>query len=306
MSKHWTQKNIGDQTGRVAIVTGSNTGIGKETVRHLAGAGATVIMACRNSDKANQAAEDLRSANPKGAIEVEILDLADLSSVRDFADRIKASHQRLDLLVNNAGVMVPPESKTNDGFELQFGVNHLGHFALTGQLMDLLAKTPGSRVVTVSSVAHKFGEMDFDDLNWESRTYKKWPSYGQSKLANLLFTLELQKRLAAAKLDVKATAAHPGWTATDLQRHTLSARIFNPLFAMKPWKGALPTVRAAVDPTIEGGEYFGPHGIGNMRGWPVVETPKATATNEDDAARLWEVSEQLTGVRFDALGQAAA
>jgi len=297
-TKHWTAESIPDQTGRVAIVTGANTGIGKETARALAQKGARVVLACRSEERGKDAVRDIREGELAGAVELELLDLSSLGSVEEFVERIKGRYERLDLLINNAGVMMPPLSKTTEGFELQFGTNHLGHFALTGRLMDLLRSTEGSRVVTVSSEAHKWGEITFDDLQWESRPYKKMAAYGQSKLANLLFTYELQRRLAAAGSGTQALSAHPGWTATDLQRGTPLFRFFNPVFAMKPWQGALPTLRAAVDPDAPGGTFYGPHGFMNMRGFPVPAVSAPPSHDEAVAARLWEVSEALTGVRF--------
>ena len=297
--KHWTAEKIEDQTGRLAIVTGANSGIGLEAARVLVQKGATVVLACRSEERGTKALDEIRANEFKGKVELELLDLSDLQSVKDFAERYKNKYDRLDLLINNAGVMMPPASKTKDGFELQFGVNHLGHFALTALLMDHLLKTPDSRVVTVSSGAHKFGEINFDDLQWEKRTYKKMASYGQSKLANLLFTYELQRRFEAAGIKIIATAAHPGWTGTDLQRNSGLFRALNPLFAMKPWQGALPTLRAAVDPDAKGGEYFGPHGITGMKGYPVLVDSNEASKNKDDALKLWEISEELTGVNFN-------
>ena len=297
--KHWTAEQMDDQTGRVAVVTGANSGIGLEAARVLAQKGATVVFACRSPERGAAALADIRADDPAGSLELELLDLAGLSSVRSFAERLRARHDRLDLLVNNAGVMVPPPTKTEDGFELQFGVNHLGHFALTGLLLDLLRGTAGARVVTVSSMAHRFGAIDFDDLQWERRAYKKMAAYGQSKLANLLFTYELQRRLAAAREGLLAVAAHPGWTNTDLQRHAALFRAGNGLLAMPVWKGTLPTLRAATDPQVLGGEYFGPCGLSGMRGYPVLAKSSKASRDEATARRLWEVSEELTGVRFD-------
>ena len=297
-SKRWTHEQIGDQTGRIAVVTGANAGIGREDARQLAQHGATVILACRDAERGGQAADEIHGGEPAGSVEVMALDLADLTSVRGFALAIHAKFDRLDLLVNNAGVMMPPRSKTADGFELQFGTNHLGHFALTGQLLDLLLDTPESRVVTVASQAHRYAELDLDDLHWESRPYKDMPSYGQSKLANLLFTFELQRRLDAAGAGTIALAAHPGWTATDLQRHSGLFRWMNPFFAMKPWQGALPTLYAATADGVPGGEYYGPGGIYEMRGYPKAVDSSPLARDEDTARRLWEISEELTGVTF--------
>jgi NAD(P)-dependent dehydrogenase (short-subunit alcohol dehydrogenase family) len=294
----WTADNIGDQTGRVAIVTGANTGIGLETARELAKKGATTIIASRNATKANSAANDIKKDNPPGDVLVMLLDLADLGSVSAFADQFRSRFDRLDLLINNAGVMMPPESKTTDGFELQFGTNHLGHFALTARLLDLLLATDGSRIVNVSSSAHRYGEIVLDDLNWEKRPYKEMAAYGQSKLANLLFTLELQKRLKKADAGTLAVSCHPGWTSTDLQRHSGLFGFHNPFFGMKPWQGALPTLYAAVSDAIVPGGFYGPDGIMQIRGYPKLVEPKEPARDTAMAEKLWAESARLTGVEF--------
>ena len=292
--KKWTVDDIPEQAGRTAIVTGANTGIGYETARALAHAGADVVLACRSREKGEAAAARIAAEGPKGRAVFQALDLADLESVRRLADDLARAHDRLDLLVNNAGVMVPPESQTKQGFELQLGVNHLGHFALTNALLDLLRATPGARVVSVSSMAHRMGRMDFEDLDFARRGYDAWGAYGQSKLANLLFTFELQRRLEAEGADVIAVAAHPGWTGTDLQRHAWYVRLMNVLVAMSPAQGALPTLRAATDPDVRGGDYYGPHGFREMRGHPVRVGTTDAAKNLEDAARLWQVSEERT------------
>jgi NAD(P)-dependent dehydrogenase (short-subunit alcohol dehydrogenase family) len=298
MSKHnWTAEQLGDQTGRVAIVTGSNSGIGFETARVLAAKGATVVMACRSLDKANPKADEIRGAHPNANVEVMELDLSDLDSVRRFAEAFRAKHSRIDLLINNAGIMVPPYGKTAQGFETQFGVNHLGHFALTGSLLDLITSTPGSRIVTVSSVAHYMGAIHFSDLNWE-KGYKAQPAYGQSKLANLLFTYELQRRLAAAGKDTLAVAAHPGWTETNLQEHAGAIRFLNRFFAQGPPMGALPTLYAATEPGVNGAEYYGPSGFMEMNGSPKKVKSNKRSHDQNVAERLWNISEDLTGVHF--------
>jgi NAD(P)-dependent dehydrogenase (short-subunit alcohol dehydrogenase family) len=298
--KKWTLDNMPDLSGRVAIVTGANTGIGFETAAALAATNATVVMACRNRQKAEAAMQKIRQRTPEAKLEFLELDLASLASVDRFAEAFRASHDRLDLLINNAGVMIPPFGTTEDGFELQLGCNHLGHFALTGRLLDLLEATEGARVVNVSSMAHRQGKMDFDNLNAE-KGYSAMPAYGQSKLANLLFTFELQRRLEAKGSKVVATAAHPGWTGTDLQRHSGFIRFLNLFFAQPPPMGALPTLRAATDSLAEGGDYFGPKGFYEMRGYPVRVGTTEAARNELDARRLWEASEELTGVSFESL-----
>jgi NAD(P)-dependent dehydrogenase (short-subunit alcohol dehydrogenase family) len=298
MTHPWTENDILSQTGRIVIVTGANSGIGWDTARALAQKGATVIMACRNLQKANTAADQIKALNPSGHVEVMQLDLGDLDSVRAFATTFKERYQRLDLLINNAGVMVPPYSKTKQGFEQQFGTNHLGHFALTGLLLDTLNTTPNARIVTVSSGAHNFGIINFDDLNWE-RGYPPQRAYGQSKLANLLFTYELQRKLAAAGQKTIAVAAHPGWTGTNLQQHAAVIQFLNPIFSQPTALGALPTLYAATAQTVRGGEYFGPDGLFEMRGYPEKVDSNGRSHDEAIARRLWQVSEDLTHVTYD-------
>jgi len=298
MSKHdWSAEVLGDQSGRIAIVTGSNSGIGFETARVLAGKGATVVMACRNLEKANPKADEIRAAHPGADVEAMQLDLSDLGSVQRFAEAFRAKHSRLDLLINNAGIMVPPYGKTAQGFETQFGVNHLGHFALTGSLLDLITNTPGSRIVTVSSIAHYMGRIDFADLNWE-KGYRAQAAYGQSKIANLLFTYELQRRLAAAGKNTIAVAAHPGWTETNLQEHAKGVKFLNRFLAQEPLMGALPTLYAATEPGVNGAEYFGPRGFMEMNGPPKKVKSNRRSHDRNVAERLWNVSEELTGVHF--------
>ena len=291
----WNLKQMPDQTGRVAIVTGANTGIGFETAAALAAMGARVVLACRNPQKADAALEQIRDRSPGADLARIDFDLASLSSVERFANVFKSDHDRLDLLINNAGVMAVPLGHTEDGFELTFGCNHLGHFALTGRLMDLLQATPGARVVTVSSLTHRMGVMDFENLNAE-KSYRKMSAYGQSKLANMLFHFELNRRLTATGAPVSATAAHPGWTRTDLQRHATVMDFFG-FLTQGPAAGALPTLRAAVDPSAEGGDYFGPRGPLELFGLPRKVGVATAARNQDDARRLWQVSEEFTGVR---------
>ncbi len=280
-----------DLTGRTVVVTGANSGIGLVAARRFAADGARVVLAVRNLDKGERAA-----ATIPGHSEVRQLDLSDLASVRAFAD---AWSGELDVLVNNAGVMAVPEARTRDGFELQIGTNHLGHFALTNLLLARIT----DRVVTVSSTAHKFGRVDLDDLNWEQRGYDRWKAYGQSKLANLLFTLELQRRLSEVGSDLRAVAAHPGYSATNLQSHTGSRLqnalmlVGNRLFAQSDEAGAAPTVYAATE-DLPGGAFIGPDGFQEMRGRPTFATRTKAALDEDKAAGLWTLSEELTGVRF--------
>jgi NAD(P)-dependent dehydrogenase (short-subunit alcohol dehydrogenase family) len=300
----WTSENIPDQTGRVAIVTGANSGLGYETARALARKGATVIMAVRNPEKGHTAAERIEGEAPASQVEVMHLDLADLDSVQQFAEAFGAGYDRLDLLINNAGVMMLPQRQaTADGFEMQFGTNHLGHFALTGRLLDLLQRTPGSRVVVVSSTAHRISGINFEDLQSEG-SYSSSGAYGQSKLANLLFAYELQRRLDAARSNdgtvpgVLVAASHPGWTATDLQRHSRLFMWLNPMLAQRPEMGALPTLYAATAPDVVGGGFYGPGGFLELRGTPKRVHSNGRSHDRAAAARLWAESEALTGVRY--------
>jgi len=298
LKKKWDSSDIPDQKGRMAVVTGSSSGIGYETAGVLAEKNAAVVIAVRNLKKGNDAAEKIKSGHRSADIRVMELDLADLSSVRRFAEKFKADNTRLDLLINNAGVMMPPYSKTSDGFELQFGTNHLGHFAVTGLLLDLIVKTPGSRIVNVSSGAHKLGGLNFEDLNWENRPYRKAKAYGDSKIANIYFTYELQKKLRDAGYETLVTAAHPGWTATELQRHAGLLRFLNNFLAQGIEMGALPTLYAAVGPDAEAGDYFGPSGLGEMRGYPKKVESNGLSHDEKISAKLWRVSEELTEIKY--------
>ena len=297
----WTFDDIPDQTGRTAVVTGANSGIGFETARMLARKGARVVLACRDPEKGESAAATIRAGKPQGTATFAPLDLADLDSVAAFGTALDTAvdTDRLDLLVDNAGVMVPPLGRTRQGFELQFGTNHLGHYALTGRLLPLLERTPGSRVVVVASMAQRDGRIDLDDLNWERRRYAPGAAYAQSKLANMMFALELRRRLAAAGSGLCVTAAHPGWTATDLGRTSGTvARFVSTLVGMKPHDGALPVLRAATDPAAESGSYWGPAGFAGMSGPPVRARVSTRAQDPAVAKRLWEESARLTGVPF--------
>ncbi|MBF9018402.1 MULTISPECIES: oxidoreductase [unclassified Oceanispirochaeta] len=292
----WTNNNIGDLTGQIAIITGANTGLGKETAAILASKNATVIMAVRNTMKGEKAALEIQNQFIKSKIRVMELDLSSLRSIKGFAHCILKEYKQINYLINNAGVMVPPYSKTEDGFELQFGTNHLGHFALTGHLIAILKATPNSRIVNVSSIAHSSGNIDFDDLNWEKREYNASSSYGDSKIANLYFTYELARKVKES--DLKVIAAHPGWTATDLQRNSGLFSFLNPFFAQKPAMGALPTLRAAIDPEAQNGDYFGPDGFKEIKGYPVKVESNELSHDGEIAARLWHISEEMTGVNF--------
>ena len=297
-NNRWTEKNIPSQKGKVVIVTGSSSGIGYEAARVLANKEAKVIVAVRNMEKGEVAKAKIISQNKNTDVEVLKIDLSDLSSVKSFANEFVKNYDKLDILINNAGVMIPPYSKTKDGFELQMGTNHFGHFALTLQLLDLIKSTPNPRIVTVSSGAHKFGNINFDDLNWESRKYKPMKSYGDSKIANLYFTSELAKKLSGNDNNILVTAAHPGWTATDLQRHSGLFDFMNGFFAMSIPQGTLPTLRAATDLNAQSGNYFGPHAFGEWRGYPIKVEPNKLAKDETIARKLWDVSEELTGIKY--------
>jgi NAD(P)-dependent dehydrogenase (short-subunit alcohol dehydrogenase family) len=297
MSARWTTEDVPGQQGRLAVVTGANTGLGFETAQALAARGASVVLAVRNVEKGKQAAARIAAAAPGATVTVQELDLSSLDSVRAAAAELRAGHPRIDLLICNAGVMYPPKQTTGDGFELQFGTNHLGHFALTGLLLDQMLPVPGSRVVTVSSVGHRMqARINFDDLQWE-RSYSRVRAYGQSKLANLMFTYELQRRLSAAGTTI-AVAAHPGFAATELMRHTPAAAVVTPLFSQDAAMGALPVLRAATDPSVLGGQYYGPGGFLGLRGYPKLVASSRRSHDEAVQRRLWAVSEELTGVTF--------
>jgi len=303
----WTYNDIPSQEGRVAIVTGANSGLGYYTVRGLADKGCEVIMACRNIRKGEDAKRELLKQNPDAKLKLMHLDLSDLESVQKFADAFRASYQQLDLLINNAGLMAIPLRRTMQNFEMQFGVNHLGHFALTGHLFDLLQGTERSRIVNVSSAAHKIGEIRFDDINWE-RGYSKWKAYGMSKLANIHFTHELADKVAARGIDIRVVAAHPGYSDSSLIEkgpemngyHFLvrAGRIVNSMFAQNTEMGALPQLFAAASPEAVHRGYYGPGGFGGMRGYPVRTYPKRQKVSKDIQEQLWSLSEKMTGVSY--------
>ncbi len=300
MSNRWDEKKVPSLAGKVALVTGANAGLGLAATKVLAGHGAKVLLACRNVQKAEAAAEDVRAVATAG-VEIIPLDLASLTSIAAAAKLVRDSESRLDLLLNNAGLMAIDKSTTEDGFETQLGVNHLGHFALTAGLAPLVLATPGSRIVTMSSMGHRLGRLHLDDLFFERRGYDRWRPYFQSKLANLLFTAELHRRLAQANADTMALTAHPGGSHTDLghEGSGITNKLFKPFTPlMQPaWLGALPIVRAATDPDAQSGQFYGPRLM--VRGYPVVETPSRRARRADDARRLWERSEELTGLTID-------
>ncbi|WP_104166572.1 oxidoreductase [Cryobacterium sp. N22] len=310
LRRGWTAAQIPDLTGSTAIVTGANSGLGFVTAVELAAHGAAVTLAVRDAARGVAAASRMRARLPDADLTVRVLDLASLDSIAAFAHGFAAETGRLDLLVNNAGVMNLPQRRTSDGFEMQFGTNHLGHFALTGRLLPLLAASQDARVVTLSSTVHRIGRMNFDDLSGAKR-YRPWPAYGQSKLANLLFTSELQRRAAAAKLSLRAMAAHPGFALTNLQtagpimrgaktttrRSRMMATLTRHLAQPAEW-GALPSLYAATLPGLPGDSFIGPEGFGQQHGHPVPVTRSKRAQNTDDARCLWTESERLTGVTY--------
>lgn len=295
--RRWTTDNIPDQSGKVIIVTGSNSGIGYEAVKVLAKKRGHLIMACRSKERGEKAMSKLQAEISNSKIELRILDLADLDSVSDFATNFLIDFDRLDILINNAGVMMTPNSKTVQGIELQFGVNFVGHFALTGLLFNLLSTTNGSRVVNLSSLAHRNGKIDFDNLKSE-KSYERLKAYNRSKLADLIFSLELQRRIEANNLDIISTAAHPGMTKTELNRHSSLMTFLSNIFTQSAEMGVLPTLRAAFDQNIKGGEYFGPSKLFEAFGHPVKAIISKDARDIAVAKRLWEVGEELSGVKY--------
>lgn len=307
MKKNWSADNIPNQKGRIAVVTGANSGLGYHTTMALALKGAKVIMACRSLEKGELARQQILAMNPDVELEVWHLDLASLLSVRTFTDRFHAYSDRLDLLINNAGLMAIPENRTEEGFEMQFGVNYLSHFALTAQLWQPLSSTPGSRIIQVSSLAHKFGSIRFEDIHWK-RKYSKWGAYGMSKLAGLLFIHELAGRISSAKSGVIAAAAHPGYASTELQAKGarmkgkwLGAALFNlanGLIAQSAAMGALPTLYAATAEDVSQGAYYGPRGFMRLWGRPALDEPDRKQISDEVAEKLWRVSESLCGTDF--------
>ncbi|WP_435361482.1 oxidoreductase [Haloarchaeobius sp. DFWS5] len=305
----WTASDIPKQAGKTVVVTGANSGLGYEATKALAARDATVVMAVRNVEKGEEAVRKIRRENPDADLDVRQCDLADLDSVRIFAEAFREDYDALHVLCNNAGVMALPRQETADGFEMQFGVNHLGHFALTGHLLDTLRETPGeARVVTQSSGLHERGEMDFDDLQGEKH-YDEWDAYAQSKLANVLFAYELDRRLDDADIEnVLSVACHPGYAATNLQRRgpeqsgstlrLIGMKVANAVMAQSAAKGALPMLYAATAYEVAGGEYYGPGGLMDMRGYPEKQHSSTRSYDQEAAARLWDVSTELTGVTY--------
>jgi NAD(P)-dependent dehydrogenase (short-subunit alcohol dehydrogenase family) len=295
----WNTNNIADQNNRVVIITGATSGLGKEAAKILAGKNATVIMAVRNTEKGESVRAEFKNALPDAKITIRKLDLGSLDSVKSFAEGINTSYDRLDILINNAGVLPSPFSKTEDNFEIHMGTNHLGHFALTGLLMPLLKKTKASRIVATSSIVHRQGDIDFEDINWGKRKYDTIKAYGDSKLANLYFVYELARKLKNESSAPAVTAAHPGWTKDKTRKkRNLMMRILNPFFAQNLSNAVLPTLRAATDEHAKPGDYFGPSGFMEVKGSPVIVKSTEMSHNEANAKRLWELSEKMTGIKF--------
>ncbi|MFT5820715.1 MAG: NAD(P)-dependent dehydrogenase (short-subunit alcohol dehydrogenase family) [Crocinitomix sp.] len=295
---NWNTENISDQAGKTIIITGASSGLGKEAAKVLAEKNATVVMAVRNVKKGETVAAEIRKAFPNAKIQVQELDLNNSTSIKSFADNYSASHNQLDILINNAGIMMCPYSKTDDGFEIQMGTNHFGHFALTGHLMPLLIKTNNSRLVVTSSIAHRQGNIDFSDINWESRKYKTTKAYSDSKLANLYFAYELAERQQEDANYPTITAAHPGWTKTELDRHSGLAKFLGNIVAQTVQMGTLPTLRAATDIDSKSGDYYGPAKMMEMRGNPLVVKSTPLSHDKNLAKKLWDLSEEMTGVSY--------
>lgn len=301
----WNEDNIKDLTDKVIIVTGANTGLGFEASKIFASKGAFVIMACRNIEKAEDARNRIMIAHKDAKLVIMKLDLSSLNSIKEFVKSYKIRFNKLDILLNNAGVMAIPYSKTDDGFEMQNGINHLGHFALTAQLFDLLKKTKDSRIVNISSGAHKSGKIDFDNYMYENGGYSKFKSYSRSKISNLFFTYELDRRIKAKVYDIKVLAAHPGASNTDLFRG-MNGKWYSKPFGyltdkviQSAYMGSLPGVRACVDESAQSGEYYGPSGRLEMKGYPVVVESNKLSHDEEHAKKLWDISEKLTGIKFE-------
>lgn len=309
MLQPWTVENIADQTGKLAIITGANSGIGYETAFVLAGSGAALILAARNLEKGKNAAAKIRNRYKDANIRVMQLDLSNITSIQLFATQVLEQEQQLHILINNAGVMAPPYRKTKDGFELQFGTNHLGHFAFTGLLLPIIVKTPLARVITVSSLAHRTGRINFDNLDG-SKGYRRWKFYGQSKLANLLFAYELERRFKMNHVEAMSLVCHPGFASTNLTAAGIGhstpwigkiAGALGGLMSQSAAMGALPTLFAATNPDLQGGEYIGPTGPREMRGYPGIVQSSPRSRDEEAGRRLWDMSEQMTGVTYNDL-----
>ena len=296
--EHWNIQNIPSQNGKVVIITGATSGLGKEITKFFVEKEANVIMAVRNLEKAKSVIAEIHKIHPNAKIDIKSLDLSSLNSIKSFTDEILLHYQHLDILINNAGIMYCPYSKTKDGFEMQMGTNHLGPFALTANLLPLLIKTPNARIINTSSLAHLKGNINFEDINWAQRKYKTMQAYSDSKLANLYFNYELSSKLKDNPNAPLVIAAHPGWTKTELDRHNRLVGIISSIVGQKVDKGILPTLRAATDPTANSGDYFGPDGFREIRGNPIKVESNAKSHDKNSAKKLWELSEKLTGIKF--------
>ena len=294
----WNTDNIPNQKGSVIIVTGSTSGLGKSAAKILTSKGATVIMAVRNTEKGEKVLKEITNGVPNHNTSVMKLDLSSLKSIENFSDEFTSKFDRLDVLINNAGIMFCPYSKTEDGLEIQMGTNHFGHFALAGRLMPMLRKTIGSRIVVTSSIGHKMGEIDVNDINWEKRSYKTRSAYGDSKLANLYYAYEFARKFSNDKDAPRITISHPGWTSTELQRHSGFMRFLNLIFSQEPDMGVLPTLRAAFDENANAGDYFGPSGWMEFKGNPKKVESNKLSHDVEIARKVWEISEELTGVLY--------
>jgi NAD(P)-dependent dehydrogenase (short-subunit alcohol dehydrogenase family) len=294
----WNIDNIADQSNKIIIITGATSGLGKQATKVLASKNATVIMAVRNTTKAEVVVENIKKEFPKAKIDIRKLELGNLESIKSFSKEIKSNYNKLDILINNAGVMMSPYSKTKDGFELQMGTNHFGHFALTGHLLPLLLETKNSRLVVTSSVAHKQGDINFSDINWDNRKYKTGAAYSDSKLANLYFTYELQRKLSNNPNAPIISISHPGWTKTELDRHSGIASFLGNIIAQTVEMGTLPTLRAATGEFVESGDYYGPSRFMELRGNPIKVKSNKMSHNEANAELLWNLSEEMTGVHY--------
>lgn len=296
--QNWNVEQMPEQSGKTVIITGSNSGIGKEAAKVFAEKGAKVIMAVRSVSKGQQASEEIKKLVPSANIEVLQLDLSDLKSVESFANTICDNFSSIDILINNAGIMMCPKAQTVDGLEIQIGTNHFGHYALTARLYSLLRNTPNSRIVVLSSLGHKMAKINLDDVNWGQRKYNTNQAYYDSKLANVLFAFEYQRRFADDIRAPKLTIAHPGWTRTGLQQHSGMLSFLNKFFAQDVPDGALPTLRAATDPIASTGDFYGPDKFFEMHGAPVKVKASKAAKHEGNAAKLWQVSKDFTHVCF--------
>lgn len=295
-TSNWNVQSIPDQSDKIIIITGATSGLGKQAAKVLASKNATVIMAVRNTKKAEIVANEIRLEHPEAKLVIRQLDLGSLKSIKTFAADFLKSYNKLDVLINNAGVMACPYSKTEDGFEVQMGTNHFGPFALTGLLFDLLKKTPDSRIVSTSSIAHLRGNIHFSDINWETRKYNRVKAYADSKIANLYFTYELAKKCQAGHPLI--TAAHPGWTKTELDRHSGITEFLGNILAQKVEMGTLPTLRAAFDLEAKTGDFFGPEGLFGIKGYPIKVKSNNLSHDENIAKKLWDISEKITGVKY--------